>query len=834
MATLDVSAIPAELALRPQWLVWKFEPGEKKPKKMPYYVSGRRRTGKQGSDEDRAELVTLEVAFARGVHGGYDGVGFAFLPGDGLIGIDIDGCIDAQGVVAPRAAAIIAACSSYTEYSPSRTGVHIIVAGETKTFKSNEIGLEVFCSAQFFTFTAEPFPGTPSEVVSIDDGVLNRLRATVQQGKGGSTPRPAMPARIQTDERAKLESALAFVDADCGYDEWIRVGMAVYAALGEGGFAVWDWWSSKSAKYAGAKDLEGHWKSFDGAGGITAATIYKKAVDAGWRPPRSSSWPPLSRPAAASPPPIEGESGAIGDDEPSIPDHFDAVPMPSEAADATEAEVAAAIRVPTLKVLLSHFSLIYPTTDVWDSLRRQRLKKSAFTAWVGKELASSWEKDGKRRTIMRESLPTLVGGRAVEGGAGGGKLGEMLDNLTLLRGTETVWDAIGQQVMSLGAVRADYTAELTGKWQEHAQRKTIEARNLVFDPTQTADPISHMNIFLGWPVQAKHNPERIGPILALLASLCEAEDKADECVEWILRWLAYPLQHPGAKMQTALLMFGEKQGTGKSLFFQDVMLPIYGDYGTVASQHQLDSSFTAWRSRKLFVLFEEVLSRDDKYSHNGTLKYMITGKSMSINQKNLPERDERNHMNSVFLSNEPQPIPIELEDRRFMVVEARRKQDPAFYAEVQHAIAQGGIEAFYDFLLNLPLDEFGEHTKPPMTLAKERVIEFGLAGWMSFHRAWKDGYLDAPYCSCLSEDLYIIYKRWCDKSGEKPLTLCKFAGLMGGRETKAKKAVAVESKHKKSRMVFVVDNPDYATGLEEQIATFRKNGDVRADRALQG
>ncbi|MBD8531477.1 MULTISPECIES: DUF5906 domain-containing protein [unclassified Massilia] len=517
-----------------------------------------------------------------------------------------------------------------------------------------------------------------------------------------------------------------------------------------------------------------------------------------------------------------------------VPSYLDEAPPPEAAPAAAETDVASAIRVPTLEVLLAHFSLIYPTTDVWDSLRRQRLKKSAFTAWVGKELASSWEKDGKRRTIMRESLPTLVGGRAVEGGAGGGKLGEMLDNLTLLRGTETVWDAIGQQVMSLGAVRADYTAELTGKWQEHAQRKTIEARNLVFDPTQTADPVSHVNIFLGWPVQAKHNPALIGPILALLGSLCDAEDKADECVEWILRWLAYPLQHPGAKMQTALLMFGEKQGTGKSLFFQDVMLPIYGDYGTVASQHQLDSSFTAWRSRKLFTLFEEVLSRDDKYSHNGTLKYMITGKSMSINQKNLPERDERNHMNSVFLSNEPQPIPIELEDRRFMVVEARRKQDPAFYAAVQQAIAQGGIEAFYDFLLNLPLDDFNEHTKPPMTLAKERVIEFGLAGWMSFHRAWKDGYLDAPYCSCLSEDLYIIYKRWCDKSGEKPLTLCKFAGLMGGRETKAKKAVAVESKHKKSRMTFVVDNPDHAESLEEQIAKFRKLGDVRADRVLQG
>jgi phage/plasmid primase-like uncharacterized protein len=523
---------------------------------------------------------------------------------------------------------------------------------------------------------------------------------------------------------------------------------------------------------------------------------------------------------------------APGADAVAVLDHVDAAPLPPPPP--VEEAPAGALRVPTLEVLLSHFCLVYPTTDVWDSLRKQRLKKSAFTAWVGKELASQWEKDPKRRTILRESLPTLVGGRAVEGGAGGGKLGEMLDNLTLLRGTETVWDAIGQQVMSLGAVRADYTAELTSKWQEHAQRKTIEAKNLVFDPTQQADPVTHVNIFGGWPLTPKARPELVAPILGLLASLCDAEDKADECVEWILRWLAYPLQHPGAKMQTALLMFGEKQGTGKSLFFQDVMLPIYGEYGGVASQHQLDSTFTAWRSRKLFMLFEEVLSRDDRYSHNGTLKYMITGKSMSINQKNLPERDERNHMNSAFLSNEPQPIPIELEDRRMMVIEARRKQDKQFYDAVSAAIAAGGCEAFYHFLLALPLDDFNEHTKPPMTLAKERVIEFGLNSWMSFHRAWKDGYLDAPYCSCLSEDLYIMYKRWCDRSGEKPLTLCKFAGLIASRETKSKKPVVVGNKPKATRMVFVVDNPDYPDTLDEQIKKFRHLADIRADGALQG
>ncbi len=99
--------IPEELAARQQWLLWKFEAkeGQAKPAKMPYYVSGGRRTGGQGDDRDRHRLATLAVvrrAFEKG-RGEWSGVGFGFLPGDGLIGIDIDGAIDpATGVVTER------------------------------------------------------------------------------------------------------------------------------------------------------------------------------------------------------------------------------------------------------------------------------------------------------------------------------------------------------------------------------------------------------------------------------------------------------------------------------------------------------------------------------------------------------------------------------------------------------------------------------------------------------------------------------------------------------------------------------------------------------------
>ncbi|WP_052451985.1 VapE domain-containing protein [Noviherbaspirillum autotrophicum] len=300
---IDPSLVPVSLRERAQWLIWRFEPGEKKPKKMPYYASGARRVGKQGDEADRAALVTLDKALevVRSTNGRYSGVGFAFLPNDGLIGIDIDGCINREdGAITERAQNIIDACDSYTEYSPSGTGVHIIVAGESETFKSNEIGLEVFCGRQYFTFTAKPYMGCSRGITPISDAVLNRLRVTVKGAKNlvrSATPPVAGPV----DERAKLESALAVIPADCGYDEWIRVGMGIYDALGEGGIGVWDWWSQKSGKYGGLKDLESHWKSF-GNGSITVASVYKMAVDRGWRPPKSPRLTPAAAKKTASTP----------------------------------------------------------------------------------------------------------------------------------------------------------------------------------------------------------------------------------------------------------------------------------------------------------------------------------------------------------------------------------------------------------------------------------------------------------------------------------------------------------------------------------------------------
>ena len=300
--------VPEILASRQQWLVWKLEnnPSGKKPRKVPYYArTGRRRVGTQGSPEDREQLVDYATAAAVVASGAFTGLGFAFLPGDGLIGIDLDGCLHTDDAERhQRAQRILSACNSFSEYSPSGDGMHIFVQGESDTFKSNLLGVEVFCGRQFFTFTGKHIDGTPRDVNPIGADVLEKLRHTVKNKPREQDKAVEMPSAPPSSER--IFEALSYISPDVGYDDWLRVGMAIQAGSGEAGIAIWDSWSQRSEKYPGAAEIKSHWRSFRPGRGITEASLFRMAVDAGWK-----AKPPLRLQPVAPPEVVCDEDGVI-------------------------------------------------------------------------------------------------------------------------------------------------------------------------------------------------------------------------------------------------------------------------------------------------------------------------------------------------------------------------------------------------------------------------------------------------------------------------------------------------------------------------------------------
>jgi phage/plasmid primase-like uncharacterized protein len=501
-----------------------------------------------------------------------------------------------------------------------------------------------------------------------------------------------------------------------------------------------------------------------------------------------------------------------------------ALPPPPLKADAEPG-----IGFVTLEWALAHCALVQGSTDVWDSLNKLRMKRPAFVAMVGKDNAKAWEGSAMRRSISPRNLPKTVRGVADEtGGAGGDNIVMMLERYTLLYGTKTVWDHDKRKILGYDAMALARGNDLASRWLAHPLHMEKDLENLVFDPTQRVDLNTHINMFEGFPLTPRRDDAKAALALDLLYSLCATESDQEDVFKWVLRWLAFPLQNPGAKMQTGLLFFGERQGTGKSLFFEGIMKPMYGAHGATGGQNQLDSSYTMWRSQKLFVLFEEILSRQDKYSHFGLIKHMITGRDVAVSQKFKDDRTEANHMNCVMLSNEFQAIPLEPNDRRFLVVDVRNNLDAELLAKIKVALNDGLIEAFYHFLLTYPLDDFDEHTKPIMTAAKQRVINFGRPDWEAFYLAWAANELDAPYCSCLSNDLFLVYDRYCSRFKLRAQSLTKFGELMGNRLKKDRQWVTIGSKKK---LLTVLHVPPEEGALEESLSKqcerFRDLADIR-------
>jgi putative DNA primase/helicase len=296
-----------------------------------------------------------------------------------------------------------------------------------------------------------------------------------------------------------------------------------------------------------------------------------------------------------------------------------------------------------------------------------------------------------------------------------------------------------------------------------------------FDPTG-ADKRVRLNTWKGWPMQPQEGS--CDRLLELIQYLCSADVNARDACEWMLNWMAYPLQNPGAKMSSAIIMHGP-QGTGKSTVFQ-TLAKIYGDYATVLNQRGLEDKFNSdWADSKLFILAEEVVTRAEMWHIKNELKELVTGEWIRINPKNIAAYRQRNQINICYLSNENQPLPLDNDDRRHLVIYTPPALGEDFYDEVQFELEHGGVAAFYSYLLQRDLGKFHPKKRPPMTEAKTKLIALSSPSEYRFVHEWSSGELGLPVCPALASDVYAAYIKWCRDNGEvRPRASNQFHGAL--------------------------------------------------------
>ena len=172
--------IPAELRAQP-WVLWRAEPrGDDKPAKVPYRIAAPRQ---RASSTDAAAWGTFDDAVKAYAalgdrppdpqRGPIAGIGVVLTQAARITCLDLDRVIDADGCLDTRAETIVERCDSWTERSPSGTGLHVFVLGTVpRALKGNQI--EVYSTERYIAVTGHHWPSTPSRL-RIQQAYLDHL-----------------------------------------------------------------------------------------------------------------------------------------------------------------------------------------------------------------------------------------------------------------------------------------------------------------------------------------------------------------------------------------------------------------------------------------------------------------------------------------------------------------------------------------------------------------------------------------------------------------------------------------------------------------------------------
>lgn len=335
------------------------------------------------------------------------------------------------------------------------------------------------------------------------------------------------------------------------------------------------------------------------------------------------------------------------------------------------------------------------------------------------------------------------------------------ERYTLIYGTTTVWDALHREIIRLEALKVAF-GKVVDTWLGSDQRNMVPQSHVVFDPTGQAQLPTHVNLFDRLPLE----PDPKGVCDRIVRHVYNLCDEREALAHWVMCWLAFPLQNPGAKMRTSIILYGRTEGTGKSKL-SDVVRKLYGRYARTITQRQMESEFNAWQSSMLMCVAEEVVSRADRAQLQGLIQNMITNETVQINEKNMPLRGERNHTNFIFHSNAQVPMLLNDSDRRFTVIKVEQEQSPQYFQELDEELANGGAEAFMHYLLNYDLGDFNEHTRPMDNPERLQLITLGMSPDRRFMEFWTKGHIDLPFCTAPARDLYMAFQVWCRGNGER-------------------------------------------------------------------
>jgi hypothetical protein len=728
-----LDTIPDVLKPLTAWVVWRLtqKPGQKKPSKIPFYITGKMRDGIQGSDDDRAQLATFAKATAACVKGNYSGVGLAVLPDMGVVALDFDNCVVGGNITVSFISDLCTV--TYCEYSPSGTGIRAFMRGslpsrKDTTPKDGKFAVEVFGDSGFVTATGNVCEdclmfGTEKTVSPITPEVMELFverfgEPTINKAATGAEDDNdawllgLTPTQGWSKEQARR--ILFDCSADCGRQDWVFAGMALHVESMGAKWALdlYDEWSATGASYAGRADVEGRWRSFG-----------KKAATGG---------------------------AVIGGDWLIRHQQECLTRKKYTTVDAWKKEISAASDEFTLRERVA--PKIKQDTSLAD-MDREALAQAMFDAFRG--IGQKFPIAHCRKLLAQKRVVHVVVNESDESDEREmphwcrGVCYVTEEDKYLIKGTEewlTVqgFNAKNNRFMprdenGMVTISASVAALELQQIQVVAMSRYVPwlPATFVMNGSSCVNTYKHDAVPTAAESMTKAGQWAVDKLLRHVNMLSSGRA---EVAEMIMSWMAFCVQNPGRKIRWAILIKGI-EGDGKSLL-GGMLKAVMGSTNVKSvSPTVLATQFTGWAVGASVAVLEEIrMVGHSRYDIHNAMKQYITNDDIEIHPKGKDPYQAINTQNYIAFTNFNDALPLNDEDRRWMIVFSGFSEAK----ELHEALAKfGGTDAYFAdlidsfsahapmlrrFLLDYRLcDKFNPNGRAPMTDEKSQMVAMSVS-----------------------------------------------------------------------------------------------------------
>ena len=145
------------------WVLWKKQKRDGKDTKVPYQVNKKLASTTDSNTwetYDNCKKILPNPTPSKGM-------GIIFEKSAGILGVDFDHCVEDGVIINPIIEKFVAQANTYTEYSPSKTGLHLLFQSEEQIelernkhhFDDKVSSVEIYSWGRYFTFTEDTLPG---------------------------------------------------------------------------------------------------------------------------------------------------------------------------------------------------------------------------------------------------------------------------------------------------------------------------------------------------------------------------------------------------------------------------------------------------------------------------------------------------------------------------------------------------------------------------------------------------------------------------------------------------------------------------------------------------